>query len=63
VTHAEKSAQKSESAKKSRDEDKIDSQVEDSFPASDPPSYAGGAHRAGAPKPPRPSDGKSSEKP
>ena len=28
----------------------VDDQIEDSFPASDPPSYAGGPHRAGAPK-------------
>lgn len=28
---------------------KIDAQVEDSFPASDPPSYSGGNHAIGAP--------------
>jgi hypothetical protein len=28
---------------------KVDDEVEGSFPASDPPSYAGGKHRAGAP--------------
>lgn len=31
-------------------EDKIDKQMQDSFPASDPPSYSGGAHIIGAPK-------------
>lgn len=30
-------------------EDKIDRQMEDSFPASDPPSYSGGNHIVGAP--------------
>jgi hypothetical protein len=30
-------------------EDKIDQQMEDSFPASDPPSYSGGNHIIGAP--------------
>lgn len=34
--------------KKNPENHDIDEQVEDSFPASDPPSYAGGAH-AGAP--------------
>lgn len=35
--------------KKAQDQ-KIDRQVEDSFPASDPPSYSGGKHIIGAPK-------------
>jgi len=30
-------------------EDKIDAQMEDTFPASDPPSYSGGNHTIGAP--------------
>ncbi len=30
-------------------EDKIDRQMKDSFPASDPPSYSGGKHIIGAP--------------
>ena len=30
-------------------EEKIDRQMEDSFPASDPPSYSGGNHIIGAP--------------
>ena len=30
-------------------EEKIDQQMEDSFPASDPPSYSGGNHIVGAP--------------
>ncbi len=30
-------------------EEKIDNQVEQSFPASDPPSYSGGNHAIGAP--------------
>src|ERR1700760_1647518 len=33
---------------KTKDE-KIDAQMEDSFPASDPPSYSGGNHAIGAP--------------
>lgn len=36
---------------KAKEERRIDAEVEDSFPASDPPSYAGGPHRAGAPHP------------
>jgi hypothetical protein len=35
---------------KSKQERKIDEQVDESFPASDPPSYAGGSHAIGAPK-------------
>ena len=31
-------------------EEKIDRQMEDSFPASDPPSFSGGNHIIGAPK-------------
>jgi hypothetical protein len=31
-------------------EEKIDKQVQDSFPASDPPSYSGGNHIIGAPQ-------------
>jgi len=31
-------------------EEKIDRQMEDSFPASDPPSFSGGNHVIGAPK-------------
>ena len=31
-------------------EEKIDRQVEDTFPASDPPSYSGGKHAIGAPE-------------
>lgn len=31
-------------------EAKIDAQMEDSFPASDPPSFSGGNHIIGAPK-------------
>lgn len=30
-------------------EEKIDQQMEDTFPASDPPSYSGGTHAIGAP--------------
>ena len=30
-------------------EEKIDAQLEDSFPASDPPSFSGGKHIIGAP--------------
>jgi hypothetical protein len=31
-------------------EEKIDAQMEDSFPASDPPSFSGGNHIIGAPQ-------------
>lgn len=31
-------------------EEKIDRQMKDSFPASDPPSFSGGKHIIGAPK-------------
>ncbi|HUO01820.1 MAG TPA: hypothetical protein VMU31_03505 [Rhizomicrobium sp.] len=31
------------------EEEKIDRQMEDSFPASDPPSFSGGKHIIGAP--------------
>jgi hypothetical protein len=31
-------------------EEKIDRQMEDSFPASDPPSFSGGNHIVGAPE-------------
>lgn len=55
MTHAEKvksRTQKSagrEPIPKSTDE-KIDAQVADSFPASDPPSFSGGTHFIGAPE-------------
>ena len=38
-------------------EEKIDRQMEDSFPASDPPSFSGGNHLIGAPEE-RESDGR-----
>ena len=38
-----------------KQEDKIDRQMKDSFPASDPPSFSGGNHIVGAP-PQRESD-------
>ena len=41
---------------------KIDRQVEDSFPASDPPSYAGGKHIIGEPARPEQNDKKMSPK-
>jgi hypothetical protein len=37
-------------ALKHRDKGKIDEQVEESFPASDPPAFMGGKHIIGAPK-------------
>ena len=42
-----KSSPKAEDSKKNKD---VDRQVEDSFPASDPPSYAGGKHIVGEPQ-------------
>jgi len=42
---------KGESPKsKSKQDRKVDEQEAESFPASDPPSYAGGSHAIGAPK-------------
>lgn len=35
---------------KSKQDEKVDEQSDESFPASDPPSYAGGKHAVGAPK-------------
>lgn len=35
---------------RSTKEEKIDRQMEDTFPASDPPSYSGGNHMIGAPE-------------
>jgi hypothetical protein len=46
---AKKVEPKAENGEKKND---VDRQSEDSFPASDPPSYAGGKHIVGAP--PRP---------
>ncbi|HWY63402.1 MAG TPA: hypothetical protein VNW15_15985 [Rhizomicrobium sp.] len=43
-------------------EERIDQQMEDSFPASDPPSYSGGNHIVGAPVA-RESDAPSGEAP
>jgi hypothetical protein len=53
-THHEKPHEKmpehlSTSKKAETKEEKIDAQVADSFPASDPPSYSGGNHIIGAP--------------
>jgi hypothetical protein len=35
---------------KKKQDEKIDRQMKDSFPASDPPSFSGGKHIIGAPK-------------
>jgi hypothetical protein len=43
-------------------EEKIDAQMEDSFPASDPPSFSGGNHIIGAPSG-RESDAATAESP
>jgi hypothetical protein len=50
-----KSSPKAEDSKKNKD---VDRQVEDSFPASDPPSYAGGKHIVGEPQRPDKKDAK-----
>ena len=34
-------------------ESRIDEEIEDSFPASDPPSFAGGCHAVGNPRRPK----------
>lgn len=44
-----KAATETEKNKKNKD---VDRQSEDSFPASDPPSYAGGKHIVGEPQRP-----------
>ena len=54
-THHEKPHEKmpehlSTNKKAETREEKIDAQMEDSFPASDPPSFSGGNHIIGAPK-------------
>ena len=49
---------KAKADKRARDA-KIDEEIDESFPASDPPSYAGGKHSVGAPPnrvTPHPSD-------
>lgn len=53
-THGQKPHEKmpehlSTSKKAETKEEKIDAQMADSFPASDPPSYSGGNHIIGAP--------------
>lgn len=48
---------KAQEPKPMTQEEKIDRQMKDSFPASDPPSYSGGNHMIGAP------DGRESEPP
>jgi hypothetical protein len=42
-----------EQAKKKKDDARVDEQVAESFPASDPPSYAGGPHAIGGPRRPK----------
>jgi hypothetical protein len=41
-------------AKKDALEDKIDEEIAESFPASDPPAYMGGERGMGTPKRPKP---------
>lgn len=41
---------KTPEAKKKNLDEKVDQQMEDTFPASDPPSFSGGKHIIGAPK-------------
>jgi hypothetical protein len=48
-----------EQAKKKRKEDeRVDEEIAESFPASDPPSYAGGSHAIGGPRRPKRRDDK-----
>jgi hypothetical protein len=48
-----------EQARKKREESaRVDEEVEDSFPASDAPSYAGGSHAIGGPRRPKRQDHK-----
>ncbi|HEX9158841.1 MAG TPA: hypothetical protein VF835_01335 [Rhizomicrobium sp.] len=49
-----------EKAKKKQREDRlVDEEVAASFPASDPPSYAGGSHAVGGPRRPKPRNNES----
>jgi len=43
-------AKDKEPKSRSKQDRKVDEQEDESFPASDPPSYAGGSHAVGAPK-------------
>jgi hypothetical protein len=45
-----KTDKKTPEAAKQALEDKVDRQMKDSFPASDPPSFSGGKHIIGAPQ-------------
>jgi hypothetical protein len=36
-----------------KDEKRLDEEIEESFPASDPPSFAGGCHAVGEPRRPK----------
>jgi hypothetical protein len=42
-------SKKTPEAKKQKLDEKVDQQMEDTFPASDPPSFSGGKHIVGAP--------------
>ena len=43
---------------KRRDDRRVDDESAESFPASDPPSYAGGLHSVGGPRRPKSAGGK-----
>lgn len=47
---------------KRKEDDRVDEEVAESFPASDPPSYAGGTHAVGGPRRPVPSRDRPTEK-
>ena len=49
VTTDKKTPETKKADAKAKVEEKIDRQMEDSFPASDPPSFSGGKHIIGAP--------------
>jgi len=42
--------------KERREDERVDEQSAESFPASDPPSYAGGQHAIGGPRRPKSRD-------
>jgi hypothetical protein len=48
-----------EATTKERKEARVDEQIAESFPASDPPSYAGGSHAIGGPRRRKSGGGKS----
>jgi len=53
---SKRSPAKERAKEKHRQDVRVDEQSAESFPASDPPSYAGGPHAIGGPRRPKPRD-------